>query len=152
SLSTSGGSCVVAGVFNHRLKGEGRLWLLKLDAAGGKAWEVFPDGVYKSGGVLERDYETFGVAATTDGGCVAAGATATESTNEIQLRVVSVSADGTILWDRTFGPKPFSMATSIVAIQDGFLIAGFTGKPRAQSTDALLLRLNKDGSVQSENR
>jgi len=152
SLSGDGGSCALASVFNHRLKGEGRLWLLKLDREGRQVWEIHPDGIYESSGLVERDYETFGVAATSEGGCVIAGATATESTNEIQVRVVSVSAQGKVLWDRAFGPKPFSMGISIAAVPDGFLVAGSTGDRTGRSSDALLLKLSRVGAVLGENR
>jgi hypothetical protein len=150
SISGDNGACILAATYKQRVGGEGSLWVFKVDARGRMIWNVLLGGSYK--GILTRSHGTFSVSGTKDGRCVVVGGTATERSQQMQVRVVLVDARGKIQWDRAYGPKPASVAFAIAVTNGGYLVGGVTAGPNELQADALLLKLDSDGVLLSEHR
>jgi hypothetical protein len=152
SASADGGVCVLAGVDSGPLAETGRLWVFKAEGGGVEAWNTYLEGMYKRSGMLARNYETFSIAGTKDGGCIVVGGTATELAGYMQARAVLIDSRGRALWDRAYGPKEASVGLAVAATETGFFVGGATAAKGGDTTEALLLRLDAAGTLLSEKR
>ena len=58
---------------------------------------------------------------------------------------------GAITWDKTFGGSDLDVAYSIVQTSDGgYIVAGYTWSKGAGKTDALVIKLDKNGNLGSK--
>lgn len=105
----------------------GDAWVVKLDVNGKIQWS-------KTYGGTGEDLAN-AITATADGGYVVAGLTMSQpSTGNVQgidkgksdVWIFKLDASGGITWQQRFGGSGFDGATSIVATNDGYTIAGYT--------------------------
>ena len=131
-LPTDDGGCVVAGDTKSNdgdvstNKGERDFWILRLNRAGNKLWEV-------SYGGSEKEY-AYDICKAADGNYVIAGST--ESNNHDvsgfhgirDYWVIKINAlDGSLIWQKTLGGSDSDRGRSICATDDdGFLVAGMS--------------------------
>ncbi len=74
--------------------------------------------------------EAFAVALLSDGGFALAGYTASSGAGLTDMWLVRTDAQGRRVWDRTYGTAQSDQASAVLALSDGFVLAGF------QSADA----------------
>ncbi len=107
--------------------GGGDAWVVKLDVDGKIQWS-------KTYGGSSNDMAN-AITATADGGYVVAGWTNSDpSTGNVQginkgktdVWVLKLDASGGIIWQQRFGGSDYDGATSIVATNDGYTVAGYT--------------------------
>jgi hypothetical protein len=117
----------------------------KITPDGGVAWE------HRVGSPGE-DYLSK-IAATPDGGFVAAGQSDTNGDDEDDAWVVKFDAEGQVEWQRTYERIPGNDDTArTVAVTDdgGYLVAGLTrvDRPTSVSFDGWLLKTDADGNAE----
>jgi len=99
-----------------------------------------------SQGSNNYDY-IYGGIKTTDGGYIAVGATQeNDMTNALNVVIIKINSQGELEWMITEGMSNFwDLATSVVEVSDGYIIAGAFNSGSTQKTG--LLKLNKDGTT-----
>jgi hypothetical protein len=115
----SAGGYIIAGMSTQfGWAGEG--WLIKTDASGNIVWSK---GFHPSEGSssVAWDY-LYDVVEMPDGGFVAAG-TATDNEMSTQGWIMRVDADGTMLWDHTYGGEYWERFFTLATTSDGGFVA-----------------------------
>lgn len=102
----------------------------------------------------------YGVAATSDGGCIAVGYT---KSNDVDVSsnhggsdcwVVKFDSQGNVVWKETLGGTLDDIGNSVVAMSDGYVIVGSTFSTNGDVTlnhgsmDAWVVKLGLDGKQQ----
>ncbi|MEO0211767.1 MAG: hypothetical protein ABIN66_07945 [candidate division WOR-3 bacterium] len=88
------------------------------------------------------------IAPTSDGGFIVAGQTYGVGAGDYDIVVIKMSPVGTAQWIRTYGGPGWEAPGAIITTTDGgYAVAGGTGSWGAGSYDALVFKLNSDGSV-----
>lgn len=83
---------------------------------------------------------------TPDGGYVVVGSTTVAGNWDVW--VLKLDANGSILWQKTFGGALQDQANAVQVTADGgYIVAGYTESFGAGSRDAWVLRLDADGGV-----
>ncbi len=97
----------------------------------------------KTYGNTEFD-EIYDMVPCTSGGYALTGHTYSWGAGNADAWLVRVDAEGNFLWNKTFGRANYDYGKAIVALSDGFAIAGYTSSFSA-SYDYWLIRTNLDG-------
>lgn len=104
-------------------------WALRL---GGSMGDGFGDGIE-----------------TSDGSYVAVGYTASFNAGNLDLWVVKLNPDGSVVWQKTYGDDLNEYANSIVETSDGgYVIAGARVDFLTSDRDAWILKLDSEGVIQ----
>lgn len=108
-------------------------WAIKISTTGNLLWQK------KLGGTDIDNLQT--VAATPDGGCIAAGSTTSNDGDVSGYKggkdawLVRLDANGNILWQKCFGGSGLDSAITIIPTADGnYVIAGTTGSTNGDLT------------------
>jgi hypothetical protein len=118
--------------------GEGFI-LFRLDSRGEPIWSRF----YSAPG---SEVSVRSVSSATGGGFVAAGGAGLSMDRGIDLLVIRLDGDGSILWQKAFGGAEDDSACSIREAADGgFVISGLTSSFSAGLADLWILRLDASG-------
>jgi hypothetical protein len=123
SNAWQGGSGGGVGISNDvtvqatRSTGPRNLWLVLLDAKGETVWQRRHGGQYNDEG---RD-----IAATSGGDYIIAGTTESKTRGNPEAWVLLVDGRGNLLWERTFGEDFRDEAHAVLALPDGYVVAGF---------------------------
>jgi hypothetical protein len=138
-IETADKGYIAAGWTDSFGTGEDAL-VVKVDAEGKLVWQH-----HYGGDKLDRAYS---IIQTAGGDYVFAGRTRSFDKME-EAYVVRIDPEGTLVWQKTFGPLPSTGARNIKQTVDGgFIVAGWTGERRHDdSADLYLLRLDRDGSA-----
>jgi hypothetical protein len=139
--STSDGGYIISGT---NFRNAWSLWysyfyLIKIDSNGNEEWhQIF--------GEYDSEHVAKSVQQTTDGGYIVAGYQGV--TYQYDAIVHKTDTDGNIVWSCTFGdPNEYDIAESIQQTADGgYIITGWTNSYHAVGTDALLIKLDTNGS------
>lgn len=125
--ATTDGNFVLGG------RGGRGFYLIKIDAEGDTLWTRDFDG----------GASCSAVAATSDGGVLAAGRTTHIGSSRYDALVLKVNAAGTKIWSGTVGGTSYDQASSVVPTVDGgcFLV-GSTYSYGAGNGDVLVAKLN----------
>ncbi len=133
-INTSDGGFVIAGYSSSGIsgdkteanKGKSDFWIVKLNSSGQKVWDKTIGG--------SGDEQSYSIIATTDGGFVVAGASASgisgdkteASKGSYDYWIVKLNSSGQKVWDKTIGGNGDDAGTySIIQTTDGgFVIAG----------------------------
>ena len=119
---------------NHTV-GTWDVWVLKIDADGNKLWQKPFGGTLNDNG--------FAITNTPDNGFVLAGyATSTDGdvTNShggADALIVKIDGNGNKLWAKTYGGSGMDVASSIIRVNNGYMVAAQT-----ESTDGYVIPTN----------
>ncbi len=146
---TSDGGYILGGSTRQVEREYGDARLIKLDAYGQIEWsEIYG---------IEDWSENFGeTIPTDDGGYIAVGNSAhSDKYYPPDIMVVKFDATGTVEWDNSYGDKENDEASFVIQTDDGgYLISGSYqhDTEQRQDTDAWLIKLNADGSLDWEKK
>jgi uncharacterized delta-60 repeat protein len=135
---TSDGGYIVAGYSYSFGAGGGDAWVLKLDPDGTVAWQ-------KTYGGTGWD-PAWSVQQTSDGGYIVAGWTNSFGAGGYDAWVLKLNPDGTVAWQKTYGPSWDDWVNYVTQTMDGFIMAGSTC-PFSGSCDLWVLKVNADGDI-----
>lgn len=112
---------------------QGRILLLKLDAAGNTIWMK----------KFKNNYQTQPncIALTSDNCCLIAGTSTPQNTNQSHFYAVKTDSDGTLLWEKTFAAGNENYRPELQILESGFLIAG------NNQDDIVLVKATNEGEL-----
>jgi len=135
---TGDGGYIVAGSTFSFGAGGRDAWLLKLDGGGGVEWQK----AYGKSGA--EDIEA--VQQTAFGGYIAVGDTTSPAGDRTDAWALVLNADGTVLWQETFGGQVHSTAKAVTVTRDrAYAFAGQRGVSGAY--DAWVVKMDGLGNV-----
>lgn len=136
---TKDGGYIVAGSTASFGAGVDDVWLLKVAANGSEEWNCTCGGDSNDCG--------YAVQQTSDDGYIVAGSTKSFSVGSGDLWLLKIAANGTELWNRTFGGTPDEVGHSVQQTSDGgYIVAGSSGSFGASSGDLWLLKTAANGT------
>ena len=140
--STDGGF-VLGGSTDSYGSGANDFWILKLDASGTIVWQKAYGGPRNDGAAS--------IQLTADGGYIVAGSTSSFGAGGLDALVMKLDAEGSIIWQWTYGGAFDDIAHLVQRASDGgYIVAGTAGLPDATSpysTNAWLLKLDSEGRI-----
>ncbi|MGC9443463.1 MAG: right-handed parallel beta-helix repeat-containing protein [Candidatus Methanospirareceae archaeon] len=140
---TSDGGYIVAGSTASFSAGtdDDDVWLIKTAANGLEEWNRTFGG--------SSDDVGHSVQQTTDGSYIVAGSTKSFSASSGDVWLLKVAANGTELWNRTFGGSSDDVGYSVQQTNDGgYIVAGSTKSFSASSGDVWLLKVAANGTAE----
>ena len=136
---TKDGGYIVAGWTKSFGAGSLDVYIIKLDANGNKVWE-------KTYGGSGDDWAN-SIQQTTDGGYIVAGGTYSFGAGSLDVYIIKLDANGTKLWEKTFGESNDDDAWSIQQTKDGgYIVAGYTNSFGAGYEDVYVIKLDENGN------
>jgi len=90
--------------------------------------------------------QAYAIAALSDGFALA-GLTASKGAGDVDYWLVKTDLAGKVLWDKTYGGKGGDQANALVALNDGFALAGFTTSKGEAGSDFWLVRTDSSGNL-----
>jgi regulation of enolase protein 1 (concanavalin A-like superfamily) len=120
-----------------------KMWLIRTDSTGSKQWEKdIPDLPMGNGAYVSR---------SSDGGYIVSGSFQSKEHRSPDAVIVKTGADGTVIWNQTFGGSGqdsipcISRALNggyiaVLAITEGYMVDSY-------SSSATLIRLDSQGTV-----
>ena len=136
---TADGGFVFAGR-SQSLTGDDDVWVVKLHGDGTVDWQ-------KTYGGPGEDWAA-SIRQTVDGGYVVAGRTTSFGAGAFDAWILKLGADGTIVWQKTYGGPHADWAASIEQTADGgYIVTGSTESFGAGFFDAWVLKLHGDGTI-----
>ncbi|MCX6558922.1 MAG: hypothetical protein NTZ26_00275 [Candidatus Aminicenantes bacterium] len=137
---TAGGGVAATGEILTPGAGYKDLWLARFDGSGRRIWaRAFGGKKEESGSCL---------AATADGGLIAAGLTQSSGAGGSDAFLVRVDSGGEPVWEKAFGTAAEESFVHVAAASDGGFLAVGTAKPtEGAGARAYVVRLNADGSL-----
>ncbi|RME24660.1 MAG: hypothetical protein D6806_09250 [Deltaproteobacteria bacterium] len=136
------GNIVVASVSFSFGKGDGDVWVLKLDAADGSpVWQyAYGDAGEDSNWMLSR---------ATGGGYLFSGSFVDVATQDPDVWVVKLAEDGTVEWQKTYGiAGVFDEALYHIPTSDGgVLVQAYVEQTSGDDWRSLLLKLDSSGTL-----
>lgn len=137
---TKDGNVVLVGYRETGRAGNTDFFVMKIDQNGKKIWSQVYGG--------DRSDLLNGVTATEDGGIVATGSTYSYNSENTDLSVMKLNAEGTMLWHKIYGFKYYEYGNDITNTSDGgVMIAGGTTTLGKGGHDAYLIALDNAGNV-----
>ena len=134
----AGGGFLVAGSTTPQGAGAHDVLVARLERDGRVAWEL------AVGGAGNEDASA--LVATADGGCLVAGTTDSFGAGGIDGWLVRLAADGSVLWQRTYGSAGDEGFVALDAAPDGFFVGG-TVQTATSGADAWVLAVDAAGNV-----
>ncbi len=140
-VTTSDGGFALSGYTYSNGAGGSDMWLVKTNAMGEIDWE-------KTFGGSNLDYG-FSIIATSDGGYILAGGTESYGAGSSDMLVVKTDAQGTIVWNQTYGGTAADYSFSILRASDeGYVIVGRTESYGAGLSDMWLVKIKTLGEIE----
>ena len=135
-VQASDGGYVLAGYTWPYLGVTSDFWLVKTDGNGNVLWNKTYGGT--------RDDYAFSVVQAGDGGYVLAGCTGSFGAG-YNFWLVKTDANGTMLWNKTYGGTSVDSASSVVQASDGgYVLTGYTKSFGAGDSDFWLIKTDVD--------
>lgn len=131
--------CVFAGFTNTTVDGTYDAWVVKLDRNGTVQWSRLFRGAGDDG--------ARSIVNAPDGGYTFAGLTQAPGTDRADAWVVHLDANGTEVWNRTYGGAGDDSAYDIVLSLNGYLVIGAGDSFTSGDYDAWVLSLDPFGDV-----
>ena len=147
---TGDGGYIVAGdtsSFVPRGQEAPDVWILKLNSDGTVEWEKIYGG--------DDSDEVDSIQQTSDGGYIVAGTTRSfgaGSKNIMDIWVLKLRPDGTVEWQKTYGGVHWDVGSSIQQTSDGGYIVAGEIEFSSPGSDAWILKLKADGSIEWQKR
>ena len=137
---TKDGNMVLVGFRETGRAGNTDFYVLKMDQNGQKIWSQTYGG--------EQSDRLNGVVATDDGGIVATGATGSYNSENTDMSVMKLNADGKMLWHKIYGFKYYEYGNAVATTADGgVMIAGGTNTLGKGDHSVYLIALEKSGKL-----
>lgn len=137
--NTSDGNFIIIG--NTTSFGSKRrdLYLLKIDNDGNEIWS------HTYGG----DLNEFGldVAESKEGGYILVGETNSFDVKDHDIFVVKVDSIGNKEWSKTIGGDSLEFASSVISLDDGYVLGGETNSVGEGGFDAMMIKIDLTGEV-----
>ena len=135
-ISATGGGFVAVG--NTTSSGNTDALVIRTDSKGVQLWQKI---------IGEKDYadHATAVVASPAGGYLVVGDT-TQAGGNMNVALWHLADDGKVLWSQAWGGPGIELAMGVVAISDGFLIAGRSVGTGGAFTDGLLARFDPLGN------
>jgi len=134
-VETSDGGYALAGFTGFWFDND--IWVVKTDEYGNIEW----NNVYGDGNSIAHS-----LVATSDGGYAIAGDTDHAGAGGYDFWLIKTDADGSMIWNRTYGGAEDDIAHSLVVTSDGgFAIAGETSSFGAGDSDFWLVKTDEYG-------
>lgn len=138
AVATSDGGFIATG--STVIGGARSVFLEKFAADGVSQWRKTYGGAGNEWGV--------GLTATADGGYVIVGWTNSFGAGGDDIYVIKTSADGTLVWQRTYGGAANDQGLSILQMTDGgFMLGGTTSSWGAGGADLVVIRTDALGNA-----
>ncbi len=139
---TSDGGYILTGTsYSFGAVDEGDVYLVKTDANGDTLWT-------RAYGGPEND-ESYCVQATSDGGYVVVGSTASLGVGLYDVYLIKTDANGDTFWTKTYGGVYSDYGLFVQETSDsGFVLAGGTASFGASLYDVYLIKTDPEGGVQ----
>ncbi len=136
---TTDGGYIITGITNFSYNtGYGDFWLIKTNNIGIEEWN-------RTFGGTNVDWP-HSVQQTTDGGYIIMGVTNSFELDNEDIYLVKTDADGTKVWDKTFGGISQDLGYSAQQTSDqGYIITGGTYSSNTNSYDIWLIKTNING-------
>jgi len=133
------GGLVAAGSASRPDSTERHLWAVRLDSRGEVLWQQLLDGTEPEQGSA--------LTPLPDGGIAVVGFSSTEQAGH-EARVWRISADGKLLWQRSYGGAGEDLGYGIARLEDGNLVVvGSTTSKGAGKTDVWTFGLSPEGQM-----
>lgn len=132
------GNFLIVGATSSYGAGKFDVLVLKVDQRGQVIW-------YKTFGGSDDDSASC-VAKTKDGYLVA-GWTKSTDTGKSDVYVVKIDENGNGLWSKTYGGPQDDFANCVLAVDDGFIVAGYTMSIREKARQAYLIKIDPTGKL-----
>jgi hypothetical protein len=136
-LETEDGGYLVTGVTESEGSGGKDLWLVKTYSDGYERWKKTFGATGDEWGVA--------VLETKDGGYAVAAVTTSRGSGGSDGWILKTDSDGNLEWETTIGGSKNDGITSILEIEDGYLIVGFTESYGAGGKDVWLVKTDSEG-------
>lgn len=137
---TKDGNMVLVGYRETGRAGNTDFYVLKMDQNGKKIWSQTYGG--------EQPDRLNGVVATADGGIVATGSTSSYNSENTDMSVMKLNADGKMLWHKIYGFKYYEYGNAVaITSDDGVMIAGGTNTLGKGDHSAYLIALENTGKL-----
>lgn len=132
------GGYVFLGYTNSYGDGNLNMYLVKTDSDGNQIWNrLFGGPNFEYG---------YSVIASSDGGYVLTGYTASEGAGSKDVYLVKTDSLGNIIWEHTYGGEGLDVGKSVCQTDDGhYLIAGYTESFGAGDDDIYLIKVDSEG-------
>ena len=118
------------------------IWILKLNILGDIEWQKIYGEQFNI-----FTYKTYSIQNTNDGGYIIGGSISIPGFGH-QFWIVKLSADGEIVWQKSYGDDEINYVYSLQQTNDGgYIIAGNTGLNDEGGHDFLILKLFSDGTI-----
>ncbi|MCJ7580438.1 MAG: hypothetical protein MUP98_07870 [Candidatus Aminicenantes bacterium] len=139
-LQTNDGGYIVLGSTKSF---DANIWILKLNISGDIEWQK------KYGeGFSVYTKNAYSIQKTNDGGYIIGGSISVTRFGH-QFVIIKLSAEGNIIWQKSYGDEDINYVYSLQQTGDGgYIIAGNTGINDAEGHDFLILKLFFDGTVE----
>jgi len=139
-IQTSDGGYAIAGYTYYFDAEDWGVYVVKLDANGNLQWTKTIGGkIWEEGKSLIQ---------TSDGGYAIAGYTYSFDTEDWDVYVVKLDANGNLQWTKTIGGPGYEIGFSLIQTSDGgYAIAGDTKSFGAGETDICIVKLDKNGNA-----
>jgi len=116
-------------------------YVIKTDALGNEIWQ----NNYNLGG---QEF-AYSICPANDGGYLICGSTDNGLHPLLDVLIIKIDNDGSLIWSRSFGGSSNDVGYSIIQCNNGgYVIVGYTGSFGTGNTDFYLLKINEAGSEQ----
>jgi hypothetical protein len=119
--------------------GDKDIFIVKINKSGKAQWDWAYGFKYNEVGHQ--------VIQTTDGGYLIVGYTDIDRANKKDIYVVKLNSKGAREWHHYYGTSEDDEGNSVVEVDDGYVIAGYTNDTKHLNGDVYLLKIDKSGSV-----
>jgi hypothetical protein len=139
SVATAPGGFVLAGLTNSSKSGNSCAWLLKTDTEGNLLWNK----TYQE--TQDSAFRT--ILVTTTGDYVIAGYSDSTGNGNYDSLLTKTDANGTVIWNRTFGGLESDKAYALAGSTSGYVIVGETHSNQEADADASVTKTDLDGRL-----
>ncbi|WP_461768198.1 hypothetical protein [Pseudothermotoga sp.] len=137
-IVTTDGNFLIVGATSSYGAGKFDVLVLKVDQRGQVVW-------YKTFGGSDDDSANCVVKAKD--GYLIAGWTRSTDTGKSDVYVVKIDENGNSLWQKTYGGLQDDIASCILVVEDGFIIAGSTMSIQEKARQAYLIKIDTTGKI-----